>query len=122
MNWGYWDSDWECVNATIVLTKRGYDIFSKRAIERGLFPGLFLGHGQSESTGLCMPDEGTTMVWTTESVPHVLKKIGLITKHNYAGIRHRKAEKQGILTPMGTALPQSGSSLEEHKKSSSPPR
>ena len=45
VNWGYWDSDWECVNATSVLTKRGFDIFSKRAIERGLLPGLFLGHG-----------------------------------------------------------------------------
>ena len=31
VNWGYWDSDWECVNATIVLTKRGYDIFSKKS-------------------------------------------------------------------------------------------
>ena len=42
VNWGYWETDWEMANATIVLTKRGYDIFSKRAIERGILQGSSL--------------------------------------------------------------------------------
>ncbi len=42
VNWGHWDSEWEMANATIFLAKRGYDIVSKRAIERGIFPRFFL--------------------------------------------------------------------------------
>ncbi len=49
VNWGHWDSEWEMANATIVLTKRGYDIFPRRATEGGIFPRLCLGYGQSLS-------------------------------------------------------------------------
>ncbi len=39
--WTHWNYQWEGLNATIVLTKKVYDIFSKRSVERGLFPRLF---------------------------------------------------------------------------------
>ena len=30
VKWGHWDSEWEMANATIVLTRRGYELFSKK--------------------------------------------------------------------------------------------
>ena len=97
VHWNYYDTAWESANGTFVLTKKGYDIFSKRAIERCLFPRLFLGHGQSESSGLCQPDEGTTMLWTNETLPQVLKRCEKINKANVHGTRHKEGRQRRVL-------------------------
>ncbi len=41
VNWGFWDSQWEMANATIVLTKRGYDIFLKERLKEASSPDSF---------------------------------------------------------------------------------
>ena len=35
------------------------------------------------------------MVWTTETLPQALAKVGKIHKQNFHGIRHKKADKAG---------------------------
>ena len=91
----------ETVNATIVLTRHGYDVFSKRAIERGIFPRFFLGFGQRETTGLCLPDAKTAMIWSPEPLPQIIERIGQIAQHNFCGVRHERSERGGSVYSYG---------------------
>ena len=91
INWGHWDSQWEAAQAVITLTKRGYEILSEKAIQKILFPRLYLGYKATESSGLVEHDKAWEMVWTTDPLLKDIESIAWIEPRDFGCLRHNKS-------------------------------
>ncbi len=94
-SWYHSGTAWEAATATVVLTRKGYSIFSKKAADRLLFPRLFIGNLVGEASiadGGPALDEHWEMLWCQESFSKVLSKCQRIPANYFGGIRHKRGK------------------------------
>ncbi len=95
---------WETAQCIVIVTAKGYETLSRQSIKRSLFVRLFLGDGPGETQDETL-DEQWTVVWTNDTLPKAILKLGAILIEYYGGLGHKRGPYGGVDCVCGYRVP-----------------